>query len=154
MLQLDFLCEILKKCTENGIHTAVDTAGFVPFTSFEKILPFTDLFLYDIKIFDTEKHKQYVGMNNNLILDNLKKLFRAGASIYIRIPVIPGVNDSVEEMQQIRDFLRATGDPEKVELLPYHAMGESKYRAFAREPQKFDTPDEQTMLLLRSVFEV
>lgn len=154
MLQLDFLCEILKKCTENGIHTAVDTAGFVPFTSFEKILPFTDLFLYDIKIFDTEKHKQYVGVNNNLILDNLKKLFRAGASIYIRIPVIPGVNDSVEEMQQIRDFLRATGDPEKVELLPYHAMGESKYRALAREPQKFDTPDEQTMLLLRSVFEV
>ena len=153
MLQLDFLCEILKKCKENGIHTAVDTAGFVPFSSFEKILPFTDLFLYDIKIFDTEKHKQYVGANNNLILENLKKLFSAGARVYIRIPVIHGVNDSVEEMQQIKDFLRANGDPKKVELLPYHAMGENKYRALAREPQKFDAPDDQTMLMLRKVFE-
>ena len=153
MLQLDFLCEILKKCKENGIHTAVDTAGFVPFASFEKVLPFTDLFLYDIKIFDTEKHKQYVGADNNLILENLKKLLRAGASIYIRIPVIPGVNDSVEEMQQIKDFLSANGKPEKIELLPYHAMGENKYRALAREPQTFDAPDEKTMLTLRKVFE-
>lgn len=153
MLQIDFLCEILKKCKENGIHTAVDTAGFVPFDSFEKILPFTDLFLYDIKTLDTEKHKEYVGVDNALILDNLKKLFRAGASIYIRIPVIPGVNDSAEEMLKIKDFLSANGKPEKVELLPYHAMGENKYPALLRNFQKFKTPDEQTMVMLKRVFE-
>ena len=73
LLQTDFLIEILKKCKENGIHTAVDTAGYVPFENFEKILPYTDLFLYDIKLFDSEKHKKYTGMSNKLILENLKK---------------------------------------------------------------------------------
>ena len=104
MLQMDFLIEILKKCKENGIHTAVDTAGHIPFQSFEKILPYTDLFLYDIKIIDTEKHKQYVGVGNELILENLKKLFKAKVKIWIRIPVISGVNDSIEEMQLIKKF--------------------------------------------------
>ena len=74
MLQIDFLAEILKKCKENGIHTAVDTAGHIPFESFKKILPYTDLFLYDIKIFDTQKHKQYVGVGNELILENSLRL--------------------------------------------------------------------------------
>ena len=74
MLQIDFLAEILKKCKENGIHTAVDTAGHIPFERFEKILPHTDLFLYEIKMFDSEMHKKYVGVDNELILENLKKM--------------------------------------------------------------------------------
>ena len=84
MLQIDFLLDILKKCKENGIHTAVDTAGYISFESFEKILPYSDLFLYDIKCFDNEKHKKYVGVENELILENLKKLFHANAKIWIR----------------------------------------------------------------------
>ena len=123
MLQSDFLVEILKKCKEIGIHTAVDTAGHIPFENFEKILPYTDLFLYDIKIFNSEKHKKYIGVGNELILENLKKLFEVKAKIWIRIPVIAGDNDSLEEMQNIKDFLFKHGNPEKVELLPYHAMG-------------------------------
>ena len=126
MLQVDFLAEILQKCKENGIHTAVDTAGHVPFASFEKVLPYTDLFLYDIKVMDPEKHKTYVGADNALILENLKKLLKAGANIWIRIPVIGGINDSVEEMQNVKEFLTLWGKPQKVELLPYHAMGEHK----------------------------
>ena len=80
MLQIDFLEEILRKCKENGLRTAVDTAGHVPFEHFEKILPYTDCFLYDIKLFDREKHKKFVGTDNALILDNLKELLRGGAS--------------------------------------------------------------------------
>ena len=152
MLQIDFLCEILKKCKENNIHTAVDTAGHVPFERFEKILPYSDVFLYDIKIFDTHKHKKYVGVGNELILDNLKKLFERKAKLWIRIPVIPDVNDSIEEMQKIKNFLNTIGVPEKVELLPYHAMGENKYRALGKELQIFKTPDSEKMKLLKEIF--
>ncbi len=152
MLQIDFLCEILKKCKENGIHTAVDTAGHIPFESFEKILPYTDLFLYDIKIFDTDKHKKYVGVGNELILDNLKRLFERKAKLWIRFPIIPDVNDSIEEMQKIKDFLDNCGAPEKVELLPYHAMGENKYCAIGKDACIFEKPTVESMNLLKSVF--
>ena len=153
MLQIDFLAEILKKCKENGIHTAVDTAGHIPFESFEKILPYTDLFLYDIKIFDSQKHKQYVGVSNELILENLKKLFERKAKLWIRIPIIPDVNDSIEEIQKIKDFLKTIGTAEKIELLPYHAMGENKYRAIGKEPQIFKTPDAENMKRLKEILD-
>ena len=153
MLQIDFLCEILKKCKENGIHTAVDTAGHIPFESFEKILPYTDLFLYDIKCFDSEKHKKYVGVGNELILENLKKLFSANAKIWIRIPIISDINDSIEEMQLIKDFLDKNGMPEKIELLPYHAMGENKYAAVGRTTQRFAPPNENMLKALKAVFD-
>jgi pyruvate formate lyase activating enzyme len=152
MLQVDFLLEILKKCKENGIHTAVDTAGYVPFESFEKILPFTDLFLYDIKAFDSEVHKKYVGVSNGLILENLKKLFENNAKIWVRIPIIPTVNDSLDEMKKIKDFLDNSGKPEKIELLPYHAMGENKYKAIGVTGVTFEAPSVESMNLLKSVF--
>ena len=152
MLQVDFLCEILKKCKENRIHTAVDTAGHIPFENFEKILPYTDLFLYDIKCFDSEKHKKYVGVDNAVILKNLKKLFSTGAKIWIRIPVIVTVNDSIEELMQIKAFLEKCGYPEKVELLPYHAMGENKYAAIGKEAQRFTPPDNKKLKELKAIF--
>lgn len=153
MLQIDFLAEILRKCKENGIHTAVDTAGHILFENFEKILPYTDLFLYDIKIFDSQKHKQYVGVSNELILENLKKLFERKAKLWIRIPIIPDVNDSIEEIQKIKDFLKTIGTAEKIELLPYHAMGENKYRAIGKEPQIFKTPDTENMKRLKEILD-
>ena len=152
MLQIDFLCEILEKCKENGIHTAVDTAGNVPWEYFERILKHTDLFLYDIKLFDKEKHKQYTGADNKVILDNLKKLFEAGANICIRIPIICGVNDSVGEMQRIKSFLQPYR-PVKIELLPYHSLGTHKYDALNMEKYEFEAPDEKIMKELNSVFE-
>lgn len=152
MLQIDFLLEILKKCKQNGIHTAVDTAGHIPFENFEKILPYTDLFLYDLKIFDSDKHKKYVGVGNELILENLKKLLQSGAKIWIRIPVMADVNDTAEEMQKIKEFFVTNGKPQKVELLPYHAMGENKYRAIGRNPQIFKTPDSDKIKTLKEIF--
>lgn len=152
MLQLDFLVEILKKCRENGIHTAVDSAGHVPFESFEKILPYTDMFLFDFKIYDSETHKKYVGVGNELILENLKKLLKLGARIWIRIPVMAEINGNVEEMKKIKDFLYSNGKPEKVELLPYHAMGENKYRAIGKNPEIFTAPSKEEMQILREIF--
>lgn len=152
MLQVDFLLEILKKCKENNIHTAVDTAGHASFDSFEKILPYTDLFLYDIKCFDEDLHKKYTGVSNALILENLKKLFENKAKVWIRMPIIKGVNNSVEEMQKINNFLIGCGNPEKIELLPYHKMGENKYNAINKEVIAFEVPD--NIEELRKIFSI
>ena len=153
MLCADELAEILKLCQENGLHTAIDTAGCVPYESFLKVLPYTDLFIYDIKMLDEDKHRKYTGKSNTPILENLKKLFEAGANVWIRIPIIVGVNDTREEMERIKDFL-SPYQPKKIELLPYHKMGEGKYKALGMPHTRFEVPDEQTMQSLKEVFEI
>lgn len=152
MLRIDFLAEILKICKENGIHTAVDTAGHVPYEYFERILPYTDLFLYDVKCFDSEKHKKYVGVKNDLILDNLGRLLCSGATVWVRIPVIPTVNDTEAEMREIKRFLDLHKMPERIELLPYHAMGEHKYAALNKPLQKFSAPSKALLDGLKKIF--
>jgi len=152
MLQIDFMEDILKKCKQLGIHTAVDTAGYVPYERFERILPYTDLFLYDVKLFNSQKHKQFTSVDNELILENLQKLLLSGAKLWIRIPVIANVNDDLDEMQRIKAFLDRCGKPEKVELLPYHAMGENKYRALGQEPQLFSKPTDEKLKQLKEIF--
>ena len=151
MLQIDFLLEILKKCKENGMHTAVDTAGNVPWEYFENIIPYTDLFLYDIKAMDNDVHKKFTGAENTKILESLAKLLKSGVSVWVRIPVIPSVNDSEEEMKKIKTFFEENGYPENVELLPYHAMGEHKYSALGIDVKKFDVPDNDKIKILKSI---
>lgn len=153
MLQVEFLAKLLRLCKQNGIHTAVDTAGHVPYASFEKILPDTDLFLYDVKCFDSDLHKAYTGVGNEQILENLARLLRSGKPIRIRIPIIPGVNDTEEEMQRIKAFLDLHGRPERVELLAYHAMGEHKYAAMGKELQTFSPPTDARIAELQKIFE-
>ncbi len=153
MLQIDFLEAVLKTCHDRGIHTAVDTAGHVPYEYFERILPYTDLFLYDVKCIDPTAHKTWTGVSNERILDNLGRLLASERAVWIRVPVITGVNDRIEEMQAIRAFLDAHGHPARVELLPYHALGEHKYTALGKSAHPFTAPDEDTMHRLRTVFE-
>ena len=152
MLQIEFLTKILKACKENGIHTAVDTAGHVPYERFEQILPYTDLFLYDVKCFDSDKHRQYTGVENQLILKNLKRLLTKSTPVWIRIPIIPTVNDTEEELQSIKKYLFSCGTPEKIELLPYHAMGEHKYAALGKEVHPFSAPCKEKMRRLENIF--
>lgn len=141
MLQADFLCETLKLCKENGIHTAIDTAGCVSWEHFEKIMPYADMFLYDVKCFDEQKHKEYTGVSNKLILENLKKISDTGdKEIIIRIPVIHGVNDDEKEMGMIAEFLKGIRYT-SVDLLPYHKMGEHKYDALDMAYTEFEVPD-------------
>ena len=154
MLQIDFLEACLKGCKEKGLHTAVDTAGHIPFDSFARILPYTDLFLYDVKAMDREKHQAFTGVPNDLILDNLSKLLSMGKAVWVRVPVIPTVNDTVEEMTALRRFLEKYGHPEKVELLPYHALGEHKYAAIGKKATSFQKPEDAAMEQLRIIFAV
>lgn len=152
MLQIDFLLEILKKCRENGIHTAIDTAGNVPWRSFEKILPYTDLFLYDIKCFSEDLHIEGTGVSNKRIIENLKKLSdNFDGDIIIRIPVITGFNDDIVEIQKIADFLKDI-ETKSVELLPYHKMGEHKYAALDMQTQTYDIPTKDQMEKYQAIF--
>lgn len=151
MLQIDFLSEILRECKTEGIHTAVDTAGNVPFSYFERILPFTDLFLYDIKAFSAEKHKEGTGADNARILENAKRL-SGKSKILFRVPVIGGFNDEETEMQRIADFVKKIPH-EKVELLPYHTLGEHKYRALGKKAESFSVPSPERMNAFRAMFE-
>lgn len=139
MLQIDFLCEILKKCKENGIHTAVDTAGNVPWEYFEKVLPYTDMFLYDVKVFSEDLHKQGTGVSNKLILENLLRL-SGKCDIIARIPVIGGFNDDKAELCQIAEFLKQVKCIKK-EPLPYHSMGGHKYDALGMKHENYGVPD-------------
>ena len=127
MLQIDALCDILALAKQAGLHTAVDTAGCVPFSSFERAMPDTDVFLYDIKLFDAQRHKAATGVDNALILENLKKLTQAGAHAIIRVPVICEINGSLEELDAIASYLASLQHIDLVQLLPYHAYGVGKY---------------------------
>jgi glycyl-radical enzyme activating protein len=145
MLQIDFLKDILKKCKENDVHTAVDTAGNVPWKHFEKIIPYTDLFLYDIKCLSEDLHIEGTGSSNRLILDNLKMLSSEfNGNIIIRIPIINGFNNDIGEIQKIANFLKNI-DHNGIELLPYHKMGEHKYAALNMPLHVYGVPSNKDM---------
>jgi pyruvate formate lyase activating enzyme len=132
MLQTEFLSEALKACKSNGYHTAVDTSGYSSIDNFKTVIPFTDLFLFDIKHLNDNLHYEYTGVSNMLILENLRLLLSSGRDIMIRIPVIPGINDDNDHMENLREFIinNKTENLKKINLLPYHKTGSSKYKKF------------------------
>lgn len=152
MLQADFLCEIVKLCKENGIHTAVDTAGHVPWESFERVMPYTDVFLYDVKAYTDELHREGTGVSNRLILNNLTKLSKCfKGDIFVRIPVIPGFNGTDDEIGKIAAFVKGLGIT-NVELMPYHRMGEHKYDALGMDAVIYDVPLPDDMARWKKMF--
>lgn len=149
MLQPDFLKELLTLCKEAEIHTAVDTAGCVPYSHFETILPVADLFLFDIKAYDSRVHKALTGVPNQLILENLTCLTQAGKDVIVRIPCIKGAN--LQEMEDIAKYL--SGLPIlQAELLAYHKLGESKMEALGIQSTTFEVPAAQEMQDILSLF--
>jgi len=132
MLQADFLLESLKACKANGYHTAVDTSGYASPESYIKIIPFTELFLFDIKHLDPSRHIEFTGVSNTGILDNLKLILSSGREVMVRIPVIPGKNDDPEHLTALRDLLSGLKceNLKKINLLPFHRIGKAKYRKF------------------------
>ena len=125
--QIDFLAGLLLLCKEESIHIAVDTCGYAPWSNLERILSLVDLWLFDLKILDEQKHKHYTGVSNQLILENLRRLSKKTKKIEIRIPLIPGVNDNIEEMAEMAGLIRSLSLSE-VNILPFHRLGLEKYR--------------------------
>ena len=130
MLYPDYVAEVAQRCRKAGISVAVDTAGNVPWSSFEKVLPVVDLFLYDIKCLDAQLHKEGTGATNEQILKNLSKLQKAGKQIIIRTPQVPGFQDA-EQIEAIGRYCQALGLPWQV--LPYHSFGQGKADALLAE---------------------
>ena len=127
LLQKDFVLALLKACREREIHTAVDTSGAVSWNTLNNIREYVDLFLYDLKIVDNEKHKQFTAVSNHLILDNLRRLSQLGHKIYLRIAVIPGINDDDDNIQRSGALAASLPNLEQVSILPYHAAAADKY---------------------------
>ncbi len=126
-LQPRFLTACLEKCKKLGIHTAIDTCGYVQWSVLEKMLPHIDLVLFDVKHMDDKAHRELTGVGNELILKNLQKMSDGEKSIWARIPLIPGYNDSEENLCKAADFLRSLAGITKVTLLPYNNAANVKY---------------------------
>ncbi|WP_321368926.1 glycyl-radical enzyme activating protein [uncultured Desulfuromusa sp.] len=144
LLHPDYLREILDRCGNNQIHRTVDTCGFVKQETLLEIAKRTDLFLYDLKLMDTDKHKAYTGVNNELILANLIALAETGANIQIRIPLIQGVNSDQKNLSATATFIAGlAGEKKTISLLPYHATATHKYRKLGQNylADNLDEPD-------------
>lgn len=148
-----FTAALFQKCREAGIHTALDTCGAVPWDAFEKVLPFTDLVLFDVKGADPIQHEKNTGRRNGQILQNLNELGHGNIPIEIRIPVIPDHNDSDAEFETVGKILAAVPSVIAVRLLAYHSMAREKYRAAGMRdtmPQ-VDPPSMEHLLHLASI---
>ncbi len=144
LLQSKFLIELLDECSKRGIHTAVDTAGLANTDIILDVARRTDLFLYDLKMMDSERHRKWVGVPNEKILENLKAVAATGVEIIIRIPLIGGVNDDAENMEATAHFVsELSGEKKEVNLLPYHKIAQTKYQKLGR-PEDFQLLEEPT----------
>lgn len=156
MMQFDFLTGVLKACRANGYHTTVDTSGYSSPENFKAVMPFTDLFLFDIKHLDETRHIQFTGVSNTGILDNLRMVINSGKDVMVRIPVIPGKNDDPVHLSELRDLLSEINGEnlKKINLLPFHRIGKAKYSKFGLEYRMNDTeqPSHERMMELKEFF--
>jgi pyruvate formate lyase activating enzyme len=154
LAQPDFLAELLEGCRGRGIHTAVETCGFAPARELERLEPLVDLFLYDLKIVDPERHRQWTGRSNELILGNLRLLAdRRADKVVVRVPLIPEATDSEENLSAVAALCRSL-DLRRVELLPYHGLGADKYEELGRTYRMpAQGPDAADMARASRIFE-
>jgi pyruvate formate lyase activating enzyme len=134
LAQANFVTNLFRRVHEEGMHTALDTSGYVEWAKFRRVLNHTDLVLYDIKTMDPERHKKLTGTSNDLILANLERACDEGIPVIVRIPVIPNYNfvNVEEDAKEIADFLHGLGSVKRADLLPFHRLGKSKYLMLGR----------------------
>lgn len=129
LAQLEFTVALLDACKTGALHTAIETCAMTPWERMEAVLPVTDLFLFDLKAIDPEKHTRLCGVDNTPILENARRLSAAGAQIMFRTPMIPGYNDSPEDMRMLGEFVLSLPSKHTLELMPYHRIGSGKYES-------------------------
>jgi pyruvate formate lyase activating enzyme len=154
--QPDFTLELLKKLKELEIHTALDTTGFTGYGRIEAALPYTDLFLFDLKHMRSDQHKELTGVPNEIILENAKKIADAGGKLQIRIPVIPQFNDSEENIRETGMFCKSLGNSVTIiQLLPYHNMGVNKYQRLNSDKKVLtaQVPSDKKIEALKEILE-
>ena len=149
MIHPAYAAELLARCRSKGIHTAVETCGAVSWRNFEQVLPFVELFLYDLKLIDSEKHEHWTGVSNRLILENATRLAELGKRIIARVPLIRQVNDDDEEFTSIARFAAGLKNAGELHILPFHQVGSSKYELVGREYGMQDVPEENDLRIER-----
>ncbi len=133
LCQPAFARDLLRGAKEAGINTAIESTACAKYEVIDEILPYLDVYLMDIKHIDPGKHKEFTGRSNELILENAKKIAESGkTNLVIRVPVVPGFNDTVEEIRAIAEFADHLADVKKIHLLPYHRLGQDKYEGLGR----------------------
>lgn len=147
MVYFEFLCELLPKAKRAGLHLCIETCGYAPWEQYERILPWMDLFLYDIKATDPEKHRQFTGVTNEQILENLRKLDAAGGKTILRCPLVPGVNDDEAHLLAIAELANSLKNVQEINLEPYHPLGVGKCARLgvASRLEKNDFADEKSI---------
>jgi pyruvate formate lyase activating enzyme len=147
LMQPEFLLELLDACGDLDLHRTVDTTGYADATLLLKVAQKTDLFLYDLKLMDAEKHRKYTGVSNERILANLTLLAQNAARIQVRMPVIPGINCDAENIAETADFLSSLRGVEHIGLLPFHNSARGKYRRLGMQWVSAQTPAPAAELL-------
>lgn len=132
LFQPEFTKQLLRMCKQRSFHTIVDTTGYVPWATLKEILSYTDLILYDIKHMDPKKHRDLTGVDNTLILQNVLSLNKASFPMVVRLPLIPGINDSEDNLKALIQFVKGLPSVLRIEIIPYHRLGLSKYEALGR----------------------
>lgn len=150
MCRMDFLEELCQKAKQAGLNVDLETCGYCPTEYFDRILPYIDDFLYDIKALP-EKHKQFTGVESDLILKNLRYICEKGASVVLRCPIIPGCNDDPQHYAFIQSLARTLPNIKRVDLEPYHAFGLSKYDQLGRTAQ-YDNEKDMDKQALEEAF--
>ncbi len=147
LLQRDFLLALLQACQARDLHTAVDTSGFASWDTVDRIRSLADLFLYDLKLIDDERHREFTGVTNQPILRNLFDLSARGHAIVIRVPIVPGINDDEGSIRQLAEFIAALPNRHPIELLPYHHIAIDKYLRLGKTYRLFEVrrPDDERM---------
>jgi pyruvate formate lyase activating enzyme len=154
LTQLSFLDAILAACKKKHVHTVVDTSGYSSPSALTRIRNNTDLFLYDLKIMDNEKHRRFVGASNKRILENFRMLAEAGSHLLVRFPMIPDINDDEPNIAQTADFITSCGI-NSICVLPYHRSGIEKYRSLGRKYrlEQTETPSDSRITAVKERFE-
>jgi pyruvate formate lyase activating enzyme len=130
LLRPGFIRELFELCHGEGIDTCIETCGFADPLAFQEVLPVTDHFLFDLKLMNSDDHAKYTGAPNTIILKNAELLLDLGADVIFRQPLIPGINDSMSNIESTAEFLNSHGKGDaRLELMPYHRLGQSKYAA-------------------------
>jgi pyruvate formate lyase activating enzyme len=155
LLWAHFAVQILALCKAEHVNTVVETCGHGEWSSLESLVPYVDLFYFDVKHIDQQAHERLTGVTNEQILVNLTRLAACGATITVRIPIIPGLTDDAENVRAIARFVRAGNLAQKIELLPYHRLGEEKYDRLGvgYELKGLTPPGNETMNRLAAIVE-
>jgi pyruvate formate lyase activating enzyme len=156
LLQPQLVCELFKKCRQAGIHSCIETSGYAAKSALKQVLPYTDYILYDLKYINSEKHRQYTGKPNELILSNAKMAASSDKEVLFRMPLIPGINDDEQNINETANFLRGLGNKAlHIELMSYHRLGKGKYESLDRRYPLTDvlSPESVHLESIKKAFE-